>query len=187
MAHGEPYRDSLQEAERKGEEALLWASYNTDNYCKMAIDTAIKRGKGDRDSTMIYLGRVLREFGLERMARLVANTICQGGEDGPFSKESLAWAKTVPVPECSFHGYDLWKEQVLCSDAGRVDIVADILKKEQECRSRHKGQERRAEEKKPEEKRLEEKKPSIRRQLAMPTAPVAAVGEPAARYGREER
>ncbi len=172
MVHEEPYRDSLQEAERKGEEALLWASYNTDNHCKMAIDTAIKRGKGDREATALHLGRVLREYGMERMVRLVANTICQSGADGQFSKESVAWAKTIPVPECRFHGYDLWKEQVLCSDSGRVDIVADILKKEQAYRSSHK---------------TEEEKPSIRMQLAVSPAPVAAVGEPAARYGREER
>lgn len=172
MVHEEPYRDSLQEAERKGEEALLWASYNTDNYCMIAIDTAIKRGKGDREMTMLHLGKVLREYGLERMTRLVANTICQSGESGQFSKESVAWAKTIPVPECSFHGYDLWKELVLCSDSGQVDIVADILKKEQEFRSTHKK---------------EEMKPSIRMQLAIPKAPVAAVGEPAAKYGREER
>lgn len=110
MIYEEPYRNSLREAERKGEEALLWASYKVDSNCQMAIDTAIKRGEGDRDLTMIYMGRVLREYGMERMARLVANTINQQGENGHFSKESMAWAKTIPVPECRFHGYDLWKE-----------------------------------------------------------------------------
>lgn len=172
MIYEEPYRDSLQEAKRKGEEALLWASYNTDNYCKIAIDTAIKRGQGDRDSTMTYLGKVLREYGMERMVRLVANSICQSGENGQFSKDSVAWAKTIPVPECRFHGYDLWKEQVLSSDSGMVDMVADILIKELEWRRTHK---------------IEKLKPSIRMQLALPPAPVAAVGEPPAKYDREVR
>lgn len=171
MVYEEPYRASLKEAEQRGEDSLFWKSYNTDNYCKMAIDTAINRGYDGRSLEAFYLRGVIRDYGLERVERLLANTIRQREKEGRFSRENQAWAKTVSVPECRMNGYDLWREFALTCDGGLVNLAADIVRRERE-------QEREA-------GNAAGNKPSIREQLAK-TSCVAQ--QPAGkRYAREVR
>lgn len=83
--HKEPYKRSLKEAEQKGEEGAFWASYNDDCYCKMAIDEAIRR---NYDGSHLYTAGIMRvvgEYGLDRVERLLANKIRQSPKDGRFS------------------------------------------------------------------------------------------------------
>lgn len=170
--HKEPYKRTLKEAERRSEEGAFWASYNDDCYCKMAIDDAIKRNyDGSRLST-VGIMRVVREYGLERVERLLANRIRQNPEDGRFFAENREWAKTVSIPESLFNGYDLWKEQVLSSDSGLVNVAVNAVRKERVWQM---------------EQEKQRNKPSIRIQLARPPASAPAVNEPEKKYGREER
>lgn len=170
--HKEPYKRSLKEAEQKGEEGAFWASYNDDCYCKMAIDEAIRRNYDGSHLYMAGIMRVVGEYGLDRVERLLANKIRQSPKDGRFSGENREWAKTVPVPESIFNGYDLWKEQVLSSDSGLVNIAVNIVRKERAWQM---------------EQEKERNKASIRMQLTRPPVPASAVGEPEKKYGREER
>lgn len=169
--HKEPYKRTLQEAEQRGEEGTFWESYNDDCYCKMAIDEAIRRNCFEGQLSAGGIMRVVREYGLDRVERLLANKIRQDGRDGGFSRENREWARTVPIPESVFNGYELWKELVLSSDSRFVDETTDVVRKERAWQAEH----------------GKEKKPSIRVQLAMPRAPAAAVNEEAKKYGREER
>lgn len=169
--HREPYTRSLEEAERRGETALLWDSYNTDNYCKIAIEGALRKDWDENRMYEIGIMGVVREYGLERVERLLANTIRKSGRDGCFSKENREWAKTVPVPAYMFRGYDMWREQILSSDPALLDLAVNTVRKERAWQAEH----------------GKEKKPSIRVQLAVPKALAAAVGDTAKKYGREER
>lgn len=169
--HREPYTRSLVEAEKRGETALLWDSYNTDDYCKMAIEDAVRK---DWDGSQMYtfeIMGVVREYGLERVERLLANTVQKSGGDRRFSKESREWAKGIYVPKYMFRGYDMWREQILSSDPALLNLTINTIRKERAWRTEYEN----------------EKKPSIRRQLMKPKVPVAAVGEAVKTYGKEAR
>lgn len=170
--HKEPYKRTLKEAERRGEEGAFWESYNDDCYCRMAIDNAIKRNYDGIHLSSVGILRVVREYGLDRVERILANKIRQEGKGGGFSKESREWAKTIPVPKCIFEGNDLWKEQVLSSDSHLVEKAVDAVRKERAWRM---------------EQEKECSKQSIRMQLARMPVSVSAVNEPQSKYGREER
>lgn len=169
--HGVPYERSLEEAEQRGETKLLWDSYNSDTYCMIAMEEAIRRNWDGSHLSSVGIMRVIREYGLERVERLLANTIQKSGKDECFSEDNKEWAETIHVPEYKFHGYDLWREQMLSSDPALLNLTVNTVRKEREWRTEHE----------------KEEKPSIRVQLAIPKTPVAAVGEANRKYGREER
>lgn len=170
--HKEPYKKTLKEAEQKGEEGAFWASYNDDCYCKMAIDETIRRNCFEGELFAGSIMSVVREYGLDRVERILANKIRQDGRDGGFSKENREWAKTVPIPKSIFNGYELWKEMVLSSDSRSVNEVIDVVRKERAWQAQQEE---------------ERRKPSIRRQLTRQIVSLSAVNEPEKKYGREER
>lgn len=170
--HKEAYKRTLKEAERRGEEGAFWASYNDDCYCKMAIDETIRRNCFEGELFAGGIMSVVREYGLDRVERILANKIRQDGRDGSFSKENREWAKTIPIPKSIFNGYELWKEMVLSSDPRFVNETVDVVRKERVWQAQQEE---------------ERRKPSIRRQLARPPVSVSAVNESGKKYGREER
>lgn len=67
--------------------------------CKLAIEDAIRNnfdgmhlGEGIED-------KIIEQYGMERVAFVVANTVNEHNWDGRFGRENKEWAKTVPMSE----------------------------------------------------------------------------------------
>ena len=82
--------------------AQYQASYQANFACKEAVEQAINAHYGDkRLDTGSAVKEVVEKFGQERVEFILANTIRHKDGDGRISRDSKAWAKTIPMPEDS--------------------------------------------------------------------------------------
>ena len=94
------YLHSAAYASEHGETDAYWMSDQANFSCKAAIEQAISRHYGDDHlNTAAAVQEVLEQFGAERMSFILANTIRYKEADGRISRDSKAWAKTIPMPE----------------------------------------------------------------------------------------
>ena len=94
------YLHSAAYASEHGETDAYWMSDQANFSCKAAIEQAISRHYGDDHlNTAAAVQEVLEQFGAERMNFILANTIRYKEADGRISRDSKAWAKTIPMPE----------------------------------------------------------------------------------------
>ena len=94
------YPHSAAYASEHGEMAQYNLSYQANNGCKEAIEQAINSHYGEnRLDTESAVKDVLEKFGPERVQFILANTIQHKEADGRISRDSKAWAKTIPMPE----------------------------------------------------------------------------------------
>ncbi|OCN03313.1 hypothetical protein A7X67_13245 [Clostridium sp. W14A] len=82
---------------RRLNETSLWRESHRENIaCKNAIEKAIRR---DFDGMHLKSGcaeSVIEQYGFKRVRRVMANTV-QRSQDGRFSKDNRAWAKSVYI------------------------------------------------------------------------------------------
>ena len=94
------YLHSAAYASEHGETDAYWMSDQANFSCKAAIEQAISRHyRDDHLNTAAAVQEVLEQFGAERMNFILANTIQYKEADGRISRDSKAWAKTIPMPE----------------------------------------------------------------------------------------
>lgn len=97
------YKYSLKDALKYGEERLWRESYQENILCARAIEKAITENFDGRTLADGCVDPVIEEFGFNRVNYVLSNTLRQNPEDGRFSKENRAWAKTEYVPKCEMN------------------------------------------------------------------------------------
>ena len=67
--------------------------------CKLAIEDAIRQNFDGMHLNEGFEEKIIEQFGMERVAFVLANTVNEREWDGRFSRENKDWAKTVPMSE----------------------------------------------------------------------------------------
>ncbi len=67
--------------------------------CKLAIEDAIRNNFDGMHLNEGIEYKIIEQYGMERVAFVVANTVNEHNWDGRFSRDNKEWAKTVPMSE----------------------------------------------------------------------------------------
>ena len=98
------YMETAEYARENDEIAVWRLSHKTNIACKDAIETAIQDGFDGMHLTADPKD-VLAEFGPERVTFVLAHTLQTKSYDARFSRNNVAWAKTVPLVESGQNRY----------------------------------------------------------------------------------
>ena len=93
------YFHSAAYAHEHGELDQYHASHRANIACKEAIEQAIADNYRDNRLGPACVKQVLQQFDSDRVFYVLANTVRQKDHDGRISRDSKAWAQTVPVCE----------------------------------------------------------------------------------------
>lgn len=74
-------------------------SHNANEECKRAIDEAVRNNFDGMHLNEGFENKLIDEYGMERVAFIVATTINERGWDGRYSRDNKEWAKTIPMSE----------------------------------------------------------------------------------------
>ena len=89
------YEKSFSEARDRDEITAYRLSARADNMCKTAIEAAISDNYSDSKLDPEGARKVVENFGLDRVKKILALTAIVKDYDGRISPENKAWAKTV--------------------------------------------------------------------------------------------
>lgn len=126
----EVYRLSLGEAGSRGELDRFWASQSLNSSCRLGMDSAVFSHFKDGTLPPGCLGRILGEYGFDRVEWILANTIRQHRGDGKISKESREWADSFHVPRNDPIGGSTWLACVMNSPAEAVEMAACMVRRD---------------------------------------------------------
>ena len=165
------YRESLNYAINHGEADKYHDSRKLDRECKGAIEETIRHNfdgmylKGD------IVKPLAEQYGSERIAFVLANTLQQESWDGRFSMDNKAWASAYSIPENIVHGMDMNSELIISSHPAVLDgfigmFRSEVLEQEKELStgqekvtSGHDVQKLEAEQSEPEQTEAEKSEP----------------------------
>lgn len=89
--------------------------------CKKAVEDAIRGNFDGMRLAHDAAEPVVEEYGAERVAFILANTVRHLEHDGRFSKDTKEWAKSFPIPENISRGMDLNADYVVDSHPAVLD------------------------------------------------------------------
>lgn len=94
------YTHSLEYAIQKGETDAYHASDSRNRECAAAIDSAISTSNYEqyRFDLSAALEAVTKDFGLDRIAWVMAATVQHFDYDGRYSRANKEWAHDFPIP-----------------------------------------------------------------------------------------
>ena len=115
------YRNTLAYATEHGaaDEYLDSRKLNID--CKRAVEEAIRSHFDGMHLAHDVVDGVLEEYGTERLSFVLACTVQYKETDGRFSRDTRAWAESIPVPENTGRGIDLNYDYVVESHPAVLD------------------------------------------------------------------
>lgn len=115
------YRNTLAYATEHGaaDEYLDSRKLNID--CKRAVEEAIRSHFDGMHLAHDAVDGVLEEYGTERLSFVLACTVQYKETDGRFSRDTRAWAESIPVPENTGRGIDLNYDYVVESHPAVLD------------------------------------------------------------------
>ena len=93
------YLQTAAYANAHDEMELYRASHGLSQGCKRDIDEAIRSNYDGMSLKSGFEDELIKQYGLERVAYIVATTINEHEDDGRYSRENKEWAKTVPMSE----------------------------------------------------------------------------------------
>ena len=135
----------------ENDEFELWqVSQQTNIACKDAIESAISKGYDGMRLTADAKD-ILAEFGSERVSFVLAHTLQVKSYDARFSRNNVAWAKTVPVVEEGFHR----GQYTVSSHPGLLNLFVDTARSEMDQAT----------------EKQDQRKPSIKAQLVLKPIP----------------
>ena len=92
------YKQSAEYAIEHDELPVYRESFRANMACRDALETAIHESYHDYClDTGKASAQVAAQFGMERVAYVLANTVRAFEHDGRISRDNKAWAQTVPV------------------------------------------------------------------------------------------
>ena len=126
------YYEPFSYAKENDEVDLYRTSYRLNSECKQAIQEAI----ADNYDGM-YLGdgavdQVVRQYGMERVGYILANTLHHKSYDGRFSHSNKEWAEQVSTPEQNADRMTFRTDWVVDSHPAILDGFVTMFRKELE-------------------------------------------------------
>ena len=127
------YYEPFSYAKENDEVDLYRTSYRLNRECKQAIHEAI----ADNYDGM-YLGdgavdQVVRQYGMERVGYILANTLHHKSYDGRFSRRNKEWAEQVSTPEHNADRMTFRADWVVDSHPVVLDGFVTMFRKELEA------------------------------------------------------
>ena len=128
------YYEPFSYAKENDEVDLYRTSYRLNSECKQAIQEVI----ADNYDGM-YLGngavdQVVRQYGMERVGYILANTLHHKNYDGRFSHGNKEWAEQVSTPEHNADRMTFRTDLVVDSHPAILDGFVTMFRKELEAR-----------------------------------------------------
>ena len=124
------YGHTLSYAMEHGEVDKYSDSRKFDRECKGAIEKAIRQNFDGMHLKHDIVKPLTDQYGSERMAFVLANTIQQESWDGRFSGDNKAWALEFYIPENIVHGMDMNRELIVSSHPAVLDGFIDMFRSE---------------------------------------------------------
>ena len=124
------YRESLNYAINHGEADIYLESRKLDRECKTAIEETIRQNFDGMHLNHDIVKPLAKQFGSERIAFVLANTLQQESWDGRFSQDNKAWAAEFSIPENIVRGMDMNHELVVSSHPAVLDGFVDLFRQE---------------------------------------------------------
>lgn len=127
------YKQSAEHAIEHDELPVYRESFRVNMACRDALENAIHESYHDnRLDTGKASAQVAEQFGMERMAYVLANTVRAFDHDGRISRDNKAWAQTVPVcADTDEWGHDRSRYFLVSQvNPGLVDLLVSRVRKE---------------------------------------------------------
>ena len=124
------YRESLNYAINNGEADKYHDSRKLDRECKGAIEETIRHNFDGMYLKHDIVKPLAEQYGSERIAFVLANTLQQESWDGRFSRDNKAWASEFSIPENIVHGMDMNSELIVSSHPAVLDGFIDMFRSE---------------------------------------------------------
>ena len=130
------YYEPFDYAKENDEVDLYRTSHRLNSECKQAIHEAI----ADNYDGM-YLGddavnQVVRQYGIERVGYILANTLHHKNHDGRFSPSNKEWAEQVSTPEHNAKMIEFRTDWVVDSHPAVLDGFVTMFRKELEAQEK---------------------------------------------------
>ena len=124
------YRESLDYAVNHGEADKYLESRKLDRECKGAIEETIRQNFDGMHLKNDIVKPLAEQYGSERIAFVLANTLQQESWDGRFSRDNKAWASEFSIPENIVRGMDMNSELIVSSHPAVLDGFIDMFRSE---------------------------------------------------------
>ena len=151
-----------------GEVDQYMDSRKLDRECKKAVEETIRQNFDGMHLKHDIVKPLAEQYGSERMAFVLANTLQQESWDGRFSRDNKTWAAEFYIPENIVRGMDMNRELIVSSHPAVLDgFIAmfrrEVLEKEKEMSARQeKMQDTSGYDLKPEPERKQEEQPETK-------------------------
>ncbi len=131
------YGHTLEYAMEHGEVDQYMDSRKLDRECKKAVEETIRQNFDGMHLKHDIVKPLAEQYGSERMAFVLANTLQQESWDGRFSRDNKTWAAEFYIPENIVRGMDMNRELIVSSHPAVLDgFIAmfrrEVLEKEKE-------------------------------------------------------
>ena len=131
------YGHTLSYAMEHGEADEYLESHKLDRECKRAIEETIRQNFDGMHLKHDIVKPLAEQYGSDRIAFVLANTLQQESWDGRFSRDNKTWAAEFYIPENIVRGMDMNRELIVSSHPAVLDgFIAmfrrEVLEKEKE-------------------------------------------------------
>lgn len=124
------YEHTLRYAADHGEVDKYMESNKFDRECKKAIEETIRQNFDGMHLNHGIVKPLAEQYGSERMAFILANTLQKESWDGRFSRDNKAWASEFPISENIVHGIDMNREMIVSSHPAVLDGFIGMFRRE---------------------------------------------------------
>ena len=124
------YGHTLSYAMEHGEVDKYSDSRKIDRECKEAVEETIRQNFDGMHLNHDIVKPLAEQYGSERMAFILANTILQESWDGRFSRDNKAWASEFPISEDIVHGIDMNYALIVSSHPAVLDGFIGMFRRE---------------------------------------------------------
>ena len=124
------YGHTLSYAMEHGEVDKYSDSRKLDRECKEAIEETIRQNFDGMYLKDDIVKPLAEQYGSDRMAFVLANTIQQESWDGRFSRDNKVWASEFPISENIVHGIDMNRELIVSSHPAVLDGFIGMFRRE---------------------------------------------------------
>ncbi len=124
------YGHTLVYAMEHGEVDKYLDSRKLDRECKEAVEGTIRQNFDGMHLKHDIVKPLAEQYGSDRIAFVLANTLQQESWDGRFSRDNKAWAAEFYIPENLVHGIDVNRELIVSSHPAVLDGFIDMFRRE---------------------------------------------------------
>ena len=128
------YYEPFSYAKENDEVDLYRTSYRLNGECKQAIHEAIADNYDGMHLGDAAVNQVVKQYGMERVGYILANTLRYKNYDGRFSPDNKEWAEQASTPEHNADRMTFRTDWVIDSHPAILDGFVTMFRKELEAR-----------------------------------------------------